>query len=532
MKNIYKIITLCCACSVFAMQKGLVDDSTLRDALYIVGQCYQPGVVPFPSIGSDSMNKKACFARNHLLGLAKLLFGKKAAPEILDNLPRIMREGREGFRSADQVLREALLANESLLSPLPLAEGLEVYSALAQFETVCHALNSMHYFCAYCLQNTILKGMFPSLREEATQHMLAITQQYFARYLSAYIHDNASKPEVLNKKMGENERGPITIIDMLYTMSSEVELKGVAANAEFSKLIEDVREAFWRSQLEKFWAYAQADRLCPGLVYFWRVVRECKEAKAADVALSIGQRTAFMKWNGDWSGYCFNRDQSIIQDLGIRWEEAFRLMEALTKAYTKEGDVHQDEVIQFLAKEAAVGLSEISTDVFVGEQLPKLLRIMEDFDKLDLTQRKMNLLVCSAPHLSHRTVLNPHIQSLLVGADLNFLEPEFLCSETAQILKELHLLEMDDVCSGQVSVLAAYIKDLDSKSCSVNWNQVIYDVVVGLQSSKKVTSFLIKMKAVIGKKCSDVDGFWTNALAGGKLKAFQRDALTKHCLKK
>ncbi len=530
MKNIYKILICCLYSTYVSASIGDVNVSALQDALKILAFYGRPSYfLPCISVGSDEVNKKVSAARDHLADMVDLMTNYRVPRD-----PWLMVEPCLQFNSPDYIptgesLERALQENQKLLSPPSLAKGVELFSAVSQFKKVCGAIESMQTFSGMCEKNTILKDMLPNLIAESKDHIRKITSIEAVYYLHRYIR--MSKPGVLHAKVGAPvialETKPITIIDMLYDVSRHVDVRDLqnVADHQFWTVIEEVRDAFARGKINQFRAYAQAEKLCPGLVKVWCTKSARKEAKMANAAAdTIVRRDYLQKRADEWKGFRFEQNREL-QDKGVEWKEALRVMEGLTKFYIQEGDVHQDEVIQFLAEDAAVGLSKIRSDVFVAEQLPQLLRVMEKFEQLDATKRKFNLLLCSAPHLSHRAVLNPKIQELLKETSLNFLAPEFLCGETAQILKELHLLELKGMCSGQVSALSAYITDIDSQACAINWNQVVYDVVLSLQSSSDVRSFLIKMNPIIKNKCSNVGGFWTNALAGDVLKDAQKAAL-------
>ncbi len=140
----------------------------------------------------------------------------------------------------------------------------------------------------------------------------------------------------------------------------------------------------------------------------------------------------------------------------------------------------------------------------------------------------------------------------LSGKKLNFLDPIFLCFEASKVLKDLHLLEMMGMCSGQVVAISSHIQKLDCQfsvhwtsgaddevCCgqplvsitgfggqpAVDWNHVVYGVVLGLSSGEQTQHFLVKMKGIIKKYCSDTHGFWTKMCAKDDLREEQKQNL-------
>ncbi len=184
-------------------------------------------------------------------------------------------------------------------------------------------------------------------------------------------------------------------------------------------------------------------------------------------------------------------DNPLEVQLGVfaNPDDCFSSLEILRPQAEHKGANVADEDIEAACRgkvaqlqDAALKLSGIESDAFVVELLRQILGVMENVDQLDCTKRKLIVFGCFAPHFT-RMAQHPKVQELLQGTSLNFLDPEFLRSETAQILKDFLLLEMKGVCVGQASALVAYIKDIDGKTGSVNWSNVVHDVVLSLQSS-------------------------------------------------
>ncbi len=519
MKNIL-ILFLWWVCGSYATST-FVDSSELQGALDVVRKYHY-------SIGTDALNKTFAAAAEHLLDLVHTLHRTGGDVMLEWHIPQSLKRDSSKYISVQERLGKALMENEKLTSQLPLVPNLELYSGLTYFKAVCRAIENMQDFAKMRAENSIWKGMLPDFEEGFKEHMLAITKTQVITNFIQYVRDNKNNKDFIHKGLGKHIGGRtpgtlMTTIEDLYETSELVSLDSVAANADFKSFIQEIRQLWWETLCSRFWAYEEANKLCPGLVDYWQVSCKHDPVRIADAAIDSAARRALVPHRGDWKEHSFDKAGSL-RDHGVKWGTVLHVMDELTKVYIKENDETQEQVLHFLAMDAASKASQIGERDFMSAEFPKLIRIMEEFKCLDITKRKRILLICSAPYLAKRTVVSPQIAETVRGTDLNFLDPAFLSDDASEILRSLHLLELKDRCVGQVVAISKYI----CSNAAANWDKTVYEVVKGLKCGSETNSFLIKMKDIIKRYCSNAQGFWTKVCKEGGLNESKISELHKY----
>ncbi len=532
MQNVCKFFLWCAFCAKAASL--LPDPFELHGALEVFSRYSS-------SVGTDRLNKKVCMMAEQILDL--ICFVTDYMDSTTERcVPASLCAGKPDYIPMSVRLENALWDNQQLLAPPPLVSGLETHTALPAFDVLCRVIISMQHFREHCENNSILKSLLLDCQEEDKAFMLAITQQEAVHYLRRYLQQGKDKREFWSKKMksgGEDTLRAGDVVDHLYARSAGICVQSLGEATDFASFIYDIRDVWWKIHLSKFWAYAQVDKLCPGLVHFWKTERQYKEAEVAEQALSASQ--LFMSkekplGSEEWLGYRFKRVEKFAPSGVLCWKDVLGVMDQLTQIYTKDNDKNQERVVHFLAVELAscvakAGFEDSARQRFVGEIMPQSLSILERLGKLNLSERKISFLTCVAPCLMEGQGVLQEIVASLKGRKLSFLCLSYLYAEGDQILLCLHRLEEQGICSGQVARFARYMQKSVQKTSPLQWNQIVLNVIQSLGDGpplRSTKSFLHKMNGVIKECCSNKDGFWTYVRNAGQLSDDQQRAIHQH----
>ncbi len=327
-------------------------------------------------------------------------------PDAVGVLPSSFNKWEQNYRLPCDRLQKALLQNKELKLPGPLLPGWELAVSLRQLTKVCSAIGQIQLFRVALNQNPWLSPIFPNFEGEVAKHVCEITQTPPMQFLIDYVAKQKNKPDALQEVVGveiwRDQKITVHLSSVLWGLLRALTCEDVKDGTRLATCIKTVQEVEWKKKFGRFVAYAQVDRVLPGIVYLWRAEAKDVGSYWAERELYVAQqyiREVRPEEGVEWLDYTFAKSEDLKNLSALSLTKIFSVMDALAPIYNQREDANHEIILLLLADQARSYTQNLQRKDFIKEHLPRITKSVGQFATLSLEQSKKIIVAFSAPHL-------------------------------------------------------------------------------------------------------------------------------------
>ncbi len=338
------------------------------------------------SVGTDSFNEDI-----HILSQELLSFvGYAKSHHLHTSLTLKGLDCAKHSRRFDSWFSGALAENRALKRPLPLIPGRELECSLSHMSRVVSFIVRVYIFSQNMNQCSWLKSKLQHFTQEAEAHISAIIETPPVQYLMEYFTGERDSWQTL---IGSNEGQALEaesycLVESLCQTFQSIHFDSFLwKSPSCSKLlsfIKEVRSCLWKETLDRYVAYAQVDKVFPGILSVWEGEGDIG-AKDARRFLQQAQEylcNESLEEKSEWGSYDFDYESDLREEDALSIEKALAGLELLAPLYSQREHASHEKILLLLAAKTNPNVQKVQRKELIDNILPSFAQVMMKFSTL------------------------------------------------------------------------------------------------------------------------------------------------------